>query len=418
MSTLISFAALFLSALLVQLGSGTLAPLDALAGSIRGFSASEIGLMGSAHFVGFLAGCFLAPRYIGDVGHARGFAAAAAIGAIGPLLHPVLEGPYLWAGLRVLTGFSIAGAYTVIESWLQAKCTNSNRGRVYGTFRTIDLTGSVAAQGMIAVLDPTSYTAYNIVAVFACLCLLPLALTRSVPPKVPANIRLRPLKALMLSPSAAFGIVIAGMTGSAFRMVGPVYGVEMGLGKSELALFLAAAVIGGVAAQLPTGWIADKVDRRLVLIGLSVLAILASAWITVGIEPGMAGALTLGAFLFGATSFPLYSVSAAYANDFAAEDFIVELNAALIFFYSIGAIASPVVTARLIGAFGPAALFVFAAAAHLALILFALYRMTRRPAASPRAPYAYLPRSSIVLGRLFARNRRTGAAPGRERRES
>jgi hypothetical protein len=35
MRTLITFAALFISALLVQLGSGTLGPLDALAGSVR-----------------------------------------------------------------------------------------------------------------------------------------------------------------------------------------------------------------------------------------------------------------------------------------------------------------------------------------------------------------------------------------------
>ena len=50
-------------------------------------------------------------------------------------------------------------------------------------------------------------------------------------------------------------------------------------------------------------------------------------------------------FIFGATSYPIYSVSAAYANDFAEKDFVVELNAALIFFYSIGAIISPTVSA-------------------------------------------------------------------------
>ena len=416
MGTVVSFAALFVSVFLVQLGSGSLGPLDALAGNLRGFTPSEIGLVGSAHFVGFLAGCFLSPRYIGSVGHSRGFAAAAAIGAIGPLLHPVLEGPYLWAGLRMLTGFAIASAYTVIESWLQAKCTNANRGRVYGSFRLVDLVGQVSAQGMIAVLDPTSYTAYNIVTVFACLCLLPLALTRSVPPKVPETTRLRPLRALRLSPSAACGIVVAGMTGAAFRMVGPVYGVEMGLNQREIALFLAMAVIGGVVAQVPTGWIADKVDRRLVLIGLSTLAVVSATWIVLWIEPGMARAALVGAFLFGATSLPLYSVSAAYANDFAEQDFVVELNASLIFFFSVGAIASPVLTARLIALFGPSALFAFVAAAHLALIVFAFYRMSRRPAAEPRTRYTYLPRSSVVLGRLFARgNGGTTAEP--ERRE-
>src|SRR3546814_7409034 len=86
MGTLLTFSALFVSIYLVQLGSGSLGPLDALSGSVIGFSTEEIGLLGSAHFVGYIIGCYVTPRLIGDIGHSRTFAAAAAIGAIGALL--------------------------------------------------------------------------------------------------------------------------------------------------------------------------------------------------------------------------------------------------------------------------------------------------------------------------------------------
>ena len=403
MRTLVSFAALFVSILLVQLGSGTLGPLDALAGAMRGFTTEQIGLLGSAHFVGFLGGCYLAPRYSGAIGHARAFAAAAAVGAIGAVLHPVLEGPWAWAGLRLLTGLAIAAAYTVIESWLQSKVENRNRARIYGVFRVVDLVGQITAQGLIAVLDPAAYWAYNIVTVFVCLSLLPLALTRSVQPKTPSAPRLRPIKAMRLSPSATVGIIVAGMTGASFRMVGPVFGLENGLEQGEIALFLSAAVIGGALSQFPVGWIADAVDRRLVLIGLSVLAILGCVWTVVAVAPGAYTLIFLAAFVFGATAYPIYSVSAAYANDYAEPDFIVELNAALIFFYSLGAIVSPLVTAWLVALLGPPALFAFAAVAHLALILFTLYRMTRRRGPGPLTPYRYLPRTSMIIARLFSR---------------
>ena len=92
MRLVVSFAALFLSVFLVQLGSGSLGPLDALSGAVMGWSAREIGLLGSAHFAGFFLGCWAMPRLIGGVGHVRAFAAAAALGAIGVLLHPVLTG--------------------------------------------------------------------------------------------------------------------------------------------------------------------------------------------------------------------------------------------------------------------------------------------------------------------------------------
>ena len=75
MRLMISFAALFLSVLLLQLSSGGLGPLDALSGLTLGFTTGEIGLLGSAHFVGFFVGCWWAPRLMGDVGHSRAFAA-------------------------------------------------------------------------------------------------------------------------------------------------------------------------------------------------------------------------------------------------------------------------------------------------------------------------------------------------------
>ncbi|MEQ8354318.1 MAG: MFS transporter [Kiloniellaceae bacterium] len=401
MRTLLSFTALFFSIYLVQLGSGSLGPLDALSGAAIGFSTEQIGLLGSAHFLGFFLGCYVTPRLIGDIGHSRSFAAAAAIGAIGALLHPILEGPYIWALLRMLTGLAIAAAYTVVESWLHAKTGNENRGRVYGVFRVVDLFGALSAQGLIAVLEPASYVAYNLVAMFCCLCLLPLALSQRVAPETPAAPRLRPLKAALLSPTAALGIIVAGITGAGFRMVGPIYGVENAMSQVQIAIFLASAILGGVAAQYPVGWVADKIDRRHVLLGLSVLAAASCLGIATLVEPGDIRAIYLSAFLFGVTAYPIYSVSAAYANDLASPDFMVELNAALIFLYSIGAIISPTISAWLIALAGPSAMFMFMAAVHLALVAFTLYRMTRRRGTDPRTPYRYLPRTSMLLGRLF-----------------
>ena len=57
MRMLISFAALFLSVLLLQLSSGGVGPLDVLSGTELGFTRQELGLLGSAHFVGFFIGC-------------------------------------------------------------------------------------------------------------------------------------------------------------------------------------------------------------------------------------------------------------------------------------------------------------------------------------------------------------------------
>ncbi len=403
MRIMISFAALLLSVLLLQLGSGGLAPLDAISGVTLGFSASQIGLLGSSHFLGFFIGCWWAPRLMGSVGHSRAFAAFTAVGTIGILSHMLIIDATAWMVMRVMTGLCIAGSYTVAESWLQAKVTNATRGRTMGLYRSVDISGALCAQLMISVLEPAHYVSYNILALLCCAALVPLVLTRVAQPATPEAPRLRPALAWQRSPLAAAGVLSAGLTSAAFRMVGPLYGVEIGLSIDDIALFLAAFVLGGVLAQWPAGWAADRYDRRWVLIGLSVGAVLSCA-LTVAIAGQGAAAAFAAATLFGLATFPIYSVSAAHAHDFATDEERVELSAALMFLFALGAIASPWTVSTLIENYGPSAMFAFVSAAHIILIVFGLIRMRTREAET-RTKYVYAPRTSFLIGRLLKKSR-------------
>lgn len=404
MRMLISFAALFLSVILLQLSSGGVGPLDALSGLKLDFTTQQVGLLGSAHFIGFFIGCWWAPRLMGSVGHSRAFAAFTAAGAIGLLAHMLVINPYAWAGMRIASGICIAGCYTVIEAWLNAKVTNETRGRAMGTYRMADMGASLVAQLMIGVLEPASYVSYNLLALLCCASILPLTLTTVSQPEVPKAPRLRPSLAWVKSPLAVAGVMVAGLTSAAFRMVGPIYGTEVGLRAEQIGYFLAAFVLGGALAQYPAGWLADKFDRRWVLIWLSGAAIL-SCGATILLVGGGTQAVLATALLFGFTTFPIFSVASAHAHDFATSSERVELSAALMFFYAIGAIASPLVASGLIETFGPEALFVLISAGHVMLIVFGLGRMRVRATLEKRTPYVYAPRTSFTIGRLLRRQR-------------
>ena len=406
MRLLVSFAALFLSVILLQLSSGGVGALDAISGIALGFSTAQVGLLGSAHFFGFFIGCWVAPRMMGNVGHSRAFAAFTATGAIGLLAHMLLVDPLAWAGMRVASGFSIAGCYTVIEAWLQAKVTNETRGRTMAAYRVADMGASLVAQLMISVLEPASYISYNLLALLCCAALLPLTLTKTAQPSTPSAPRLRPMLAVTRSPLAAAGVIVAALSAASFRMVGPIYGTGVGLQTNEIALFLAAFVAGGALAQYPVGWLADKFDRRWVLIWLSVAAI-CSCMQTVFFTGQGTQAILLTAALFGLTTFPIYSIAAAHAHDFASAEERVELSAALMFHYALGAIAAPLVASWLIDVYGPPAMFVMIACGHGALVVFGLVRMRSRPTAR-RTRYIYSPRTSFLVGRLTSRARDQG----------
>jgi len=403
MRILISFAALFLSIIFLQLGTGGIAPLDALSGIQAGFSRGEVGLLGSSHFIGFFIGCWWAPRLMGAIGHSRSFAAFTAVGTIGILAHTLITDPYMWSLFRIMSGLCIAGSYTVIEAWLQAKVTNETRGRTMGIYRIVDIGGSLGAQLLIAVLEPGYYISYNLLALLACAALVPITLTRVAPPKMPSAPRLRPSMAWQLSPLAAAGVVAAGLTTASYRMVGAVYGVEVGLSNDQIAIFLAAFVAGGALAQYPAGWLADKYDRRWILIWLSAAAVGASA-LAIYMTSSTAQVMTASA-IFGFVTFPIYSVSAAHAHDFANDDQRVDLSAALMFLYALGAIASPYLASWLMEVFGSSAMFLLISAAHVVLIVFGLTRMRARPTQEQRTSYIYAPRTTFQSGKLFARLR-------------
>ena len=405
MRMLITFAALFLSIILLQLSSGALAPLDVLSGSQLGFSKPEIGLLGSAHFLGFFIGCWWAPRLMGGVGHSRTFAIFAASGAIGAIAHPMVTDPTAWAAFRIMTGLCVAGCYTVVESWMQARVTNESRGRVMGVYRVVDIASSSAAQLLIGVLEPASYVSYNLLAILCCACILPLSISKARQPEIPEKPRLIPLQVISLSPLGAAGVMVAGLTSSSFRMVGPIYGQEVGLTVEQLGYFLATVLLGGALAQFPVGWIADKFDRRWVLIGLSLVSVMVCGSIGV-LDSTNIVVIFIGAALFGMATYPIFSVSTAHTNDFAEPGKAVGINASLMFIYGIGAIFSPFATSTLVDYFGPSALFLFIAGAHIILILFGLTRVKRRPTRKERTRYAYMPRTSFTIGRILRKIKR------------
>ena len=410
MRLLISLSALLLSTLFVQMGIGSLRPFDAISGQALGFSPVEIGLLASGHFAGFLLGCIFGPYLVRRAGHSRAFAVMAGAAVISIIAHPLIPDAMFWAAIRVLSGFSVAGCYTLIESWLQAKITNDIRGRVFSIYRLVDMSGQIMANAVIATLTPASYVSYNLIAIIMCLAILPLALTQSKEPELPEKVSYQPLFALRISPLAGLGVIVAGLSTATFGSVGPIYAIAVGLDLSQIALFLVVSAVGGMISQLPAGMLADKVPRRSVLLIFSVMASITCLSMMLPVTNTVIGGIALVyvmSFLFGFTTFPIYSICAAHASDFVDQDRMMTLSASLIFLYATGAIVSPLLAGWIIGVFGPRMMFSLIAAAHVALMAFTVYRNFARPAAQQRR-YAYIPRTSMFIASILRPRRSNG----------
>ena len=187
-------------------------------------------------------------------------------------------------------------------------------------------------------------------------------------------------------------------------MVGPIYGAERGFSVLEVGIFLTLALIGGVISQIPLGFVADKFDRRWVLIFLSFASLLCCLLISIFGDNNFF-LFSAFVFLFSFFALPIFSVAAAYANDFSDDTFFIDLAASLIFLYGISAILSPLVVSILFEIFGSGILFVYIGFVHLILCIFGFYRMTIRPSGDAKQPYLILPRTSFVFLKMFGKKK-------------
>ncbi len=150
---------------------GLLLPLR---GQLEGFSTASLGLMGTA-LGRRLRGRLLlrAARIVRRAGHVRAFGAFAASGAIIALLTGLMIDPFIWILLRVFTGFTMAGCFMVIESWLNERATNENRGTVFGLYMMVTYASIMAGQMIVAAGDVGSASLFMVTGIFFCLALLP-----------------------------------------------------------------------------------------------------------------------------------------------------------------------------------------------------------------------------------------------------
>jgi MFS family permease len=409
MSSLRPLIPLLIAAGILLGGNGLQGTLIALRGAQEGFSASTIGFMGTSYFAGFLLGCVAITRIMKAVGHVRSFSALAAIASAGTLMLVLVIDPVMWSVIRFATGFCFAGLFTVMESWLNSGVQNEDRARVLALYRIVDIGSVTGAQFMIPVFGAGGFTIFAIMSIMITLSLVPVSLGDRSNPKPPEEVKLDLARVWRISPLGCIGCIAVGVTNSAFRTLSPVYAEQIGMSVADVVTFVSVGIIGGAIIQYPLGYLSDRWDRRKVLLlttGCAMLSALAIVF--------LAGSAALAnfalVFVFGSFAMPLFSLSAAHANDRAGKGEFVLVNAALMLFYSFGAIGGPFAASTVMQYFGPQSLFSFTAAVYAIFILITLYRMrVRSPVpASRRGRFTALLRTSTIFARLARRNGDTG----------
>jgi MFS family permease len=357
--------------------SGLHSLLLPLRGQLEGFSTAALGLMGTAWAAGFVAGCFFAPRLVRRAGHVRAFGAFAASGAIIALLTGLLIDEFSWIVLRTFTGFTMAGAFMVIESWLNERATNENRGTVFGLYMMVTYASLMAGQMIVAVGDVGSASLFMVTGIFFCCSLIPTAVSTQAHPKPLQDVSLD-LKGLYIhSPVAFVGCLLIGVANGAWGTLGAVYGARIGISTAEIALMMSLVVVAGAVLQMPAGRLSDRTDRRFVLAGAALGAALIGMAIFIA-APRSGALIIVMTAAYGALAYTLYSIAVAHANDHASAEHFVKVSGGLLLLYGFGTMIGPLLGAGLMGFLAPESLFLATALAHFSLAGYTVLRIGRR----------------------------------------
>ncbi|MEO1040711.1 MAG: MFS transporter [Pseudomonadota bacterium] len=395
------FSLLFAAALL--LGSNALhATLLGVRGAIEGFSGPEIALLLTAYYVGFIIGCRRAPGIIRDVGHIRAFTAFASIASAAAIIHALYVESWFWIMSRVVTGFCFATLQMIIESWLNERASNENRGRVLSIYRITDFMSVTFFLAAMPLFDPRSFVLFGLLSILISCALVPVALTRVPAPAIPSEAKLDIPGLWRVSPLAAMGAVMVGLTTSSYWSMSPLFISGMGYAPEKTGLFMGALIFGGALAQWPLGWLSDRIDRRWVIIGTSAWAAAISMMVPMT-AVGSQTALIITGLVFGAAAVPGFGLTIAHANDHVEPGRIVAVNGGLLLLYGSAACAGPLIASQVITVFGTSSLYHWVALCYLTLAVFGFLRLFARGAPETREDYVPVMRTTPALFELDPR---------------
>lgn len=359
---------------MLMVGNGLQGTLLGIRATLEGFGPLVTGSVMACYYAGFITSSFAAPLLIQRVGHVRSYAAFSAAASVAILIHGLIVEPAVWALMRGLTGFCLAGIYIVSESWLNSRSENAIRGSVMSVYTMLLLVSVAAGQLVVSMGDPFSPWLFIIASMLISLAVLPMVLSIQPSPEIdtPERFGIRELAAA--SPLGAALAGGAGLIYGAYGGMGAAFATGAGLSTAWAAFFMVGITLSGGLTQWPLGKLSDVLARRWVVLGsTSAAALLALAAMRMtAAEPAW---LVGAAALFGAAALPLYALANAVANDRVPPHKRVAAGSGLILLYGSGSIGGPILSAGAIELFGDIGYFLSLALICAGLAAWTAVRM-------------------------------------------
>ena len=341
-SYILPISSLFLSITFLAISYGIMITYIGVYLKQTGVSSFSIGLINSAFFLGAIASSIFSQKIISTIGHIRSFASFAALMVIAFLLHSVYLNEFFWGFLRLISGFSFYALLIIVESWLNEKSSNSQRGQILAIYTIIFYLSTALGQLFLTIPKDSEFFVFTVGSVLVLFSLITIAMTKIKEPILKPFEQYSFPKLYSIVPLALTGSFIGGFfVGSFFTML-PLTILHKFDSTTILSIFMSLTLIGGLVSQWPIGKLSDKYGRRKLIAFCGFFTAFVSLLFI--IVPELNSYYYILALLLGVTIFAIYPLSLARANDVLDENKdMVEISRALLFAYGAGSFIAPII---------------------------------------------------------------------------
>lgn len=302
-------------------------------------------------------GALLVAPFVGRLvrwGAARAMAAGLLLCVAVFLLLPLRVELWTWFGLRILFSAGIAVSFIMSESAINALVDDTVRARVLGLYGALFSLGYVAGPGIVAVVGSAGALPFLIGAAILLIGLLPLigagGIDAALRGGAATAVRLEPLRRLRQAPIVfATAALYTVLEVSHFAFL-PLLGLSHGFVERDAALLLVAFIAGNIVLQYPVGWLADRLGRLRVLIGVAIVTALAHLLLGPAIASGWVVWPLL--VLVGGAAGSMYSLGLAILGDAFPPAELAPANTLYVIMLQLGVLIGPALSGAVMQGIG------------------------------------------------------------------
>jgi MFS family permease len=338
----------------------------------RGIDRTFIGLNASMPAFGMMIISPLIPCLIKSLGIKRFLFSCLLVDVCMVLCYPLLDYIYAWFAISLLAGAAANALLVASETWINELAIDATRGRVMGIYNAM-LIGAVSMGPLIIPLTGIlGWAPFLIGAGFIVLAAVPLLWAGSSSLNLHGESSFTLFSFVLLAPTPVFAVILFAWKEFAGGALLPVYGVSNGMSESTAAIMLSVLGLGGVLLTFPFGWLADKMDRYLLMI-LCGLGIFIGALILPFVITGGAG-LWIMLFCWGGLFAGLYTVILTLIGQRFRGLELAVANISIGIVWGIGSLSGPSLTGVAMDIWDPHGFPIVFIAASAAFVLFATIR--------------------------------------------